>query len=195
MVRHRGRGHRRRDWSGRFAGGSVCPRVSRRFGEGGVERSALPPAFGVAAMGSARPMPVTKGNRPSVLGTGVAGAVRPVREKRVAGAAVPSPHAARKIKRGNVVSAPPSAGVRAGAGVPGNVPLTFPFHPDPVGAGPARRGAGGPRGGGLAGGLLRLADWDRRSFREVRARRAPRHGGALQSSDTHGARGTPEARG
>jgi len=55
------------DMIGSVAGGSVLSRVSRRFGEG-VVNGALTARVGVAAMEVCRPMPFTKGNRPSVSG-------------------------------------------------------------------------------------------------------------------------------
>lgn len=55
------------DMIGSVAGGSVLSKVSRRFGEG-VVNGALTARVGVAAMEVCRPMPFSKGARPSVSG-------------------------------------------------------------------------------------------------------------------------------
>jgi len=55
------------DMIGSVAGGSVLSKVSRRFGEG-VVNGALTARVGVAAMEVCRPMPFSKGTRPSVSG-------------------------------------------------------------------------------------------------------------------------------
>ncbi len=55
------------DMIGSVAGGSVLSKVSRRFGEG-VVNGALTARVGVAAIEVCRPMPFSKGARPSVSG-------------------------------------------------------------------------------------------------------------------------------
>lgn len=87
-----------------------------------------------------------------------------------------------------------SAGVRAALAAR-NVPLTFPFHPDPV-----REALRAEALAGHAGDLLVFAYgsliWDPAlDFAEVRRARAPRHARRFILVDTHGARGTAEAPG
>jgi len=56
------------DLIGTMAGGGVLSKVSRRFGEG-VVNGALTARVGVAAIEVCRPLPFTKGTKPSVSGT------------------------------------------------------------------------------------------------------------------------------
>jgi len=56
------------DLMGSLAGGSVLSKISRRFGEG-VVNGALTARVGVAAMEVCRPLPFTRGKRPSVTMT------------------------------------------------------------------------------------------------------------------------------
>lgn len=56
------------DLIGTMAGGGVLAKVSRRFGEG-VVNGALTARVGVAAIEVCRPLPFTKGTKPSVSGT------------------------------------------------------------------------------------------------------------------------------
>ena len=53
------------DLIGSVAGGTALSRISRRFGEG-VVNGALTARVGVAAMEVCRPLPFTRGKRPSV---------------------------------------------------------------------------------------------------------------------------------
>ncbi len=55
------------DLIGSVAGGGVLSKISRRFGEG-VVNGALTARVGVAAMEVCRPLPFTRGKRPSVTG-------------------------------------------------------------------------------------------------------------------------------
>ena len=55
------------DLIGSVAGGGVLSKISRRFGEG-VVNGALTARVGVAAMEVCRPLPFTRGERPSVTG-------------------------------------------------------------------------------------------------------------------------------
>lgn len=56
------------DMIGSIAGGSALSRISRRFGEG-IVNGALTARVGIAAMEVCRPLPFTRGKRPSVTAT------------------------------------------------------------------------------------------------------------------------------
>ncbi|MFD1508386.1 YcjF family protein [Lacimonas salitolerans] len=56
------------DMIGSIAGGNVLAKLSRRFGEG-IVNGALTARVGIAAMEVCRPLPFSRGSRPSVSGT------------------------------------------------------------------------------------------------------------------------------
>ena len=143
-------------------------------------------------------MPFTKGKPALGLGAGVAGAVGPVREKRVTGAPDPFRHHTglrAKIKPWDTsyFRTITSAGVRAALAAR-NVPLTFPFHPDPVREALRAEALAG-HAGRPAGVCLRLADLGPGTrFRRGAARPCAPSRAALHPSSTHMARAAPPRR-